>query len=125
MQEKTLVRLSLSITVIGLLLLYIFSEETTMPTLDTIDQLPQGKPVQMEGVITKLVKKDTVYFATVDSIRQETTEIIIFPEEEIYLKEGNIVSVQGTTQEYKGENEIIASKIEVKGEIRTTVNNSS
>ena len=74
----------------------------------------------MEGVVTKLVKKDTVYFATLDSIRHETTEIIIFPEEEIFLKEGNIVVVQGTTQKYKGENEIIASKIEVRGELPTS-----
>ena len=120
MQEKTLFRISLLVTVVGLLLLFVFSEETSTPSLDSIEQMPQSKPVRMEGVVTKLVKKDTVYFATLDSIRHETTEIIIFPEEEIFLKEGNIVVVQGTTQKYKGENEIIASKIEVRGELPTS-----
>ncbi|MBI2102216.1 hypothetical protein HYT55_00110 [Candidatus Woesearchaeota archaeon] len=120
MQEKMLFRISLLVTVVGLLLLFVFSEETSTPTLDSIEQMPQSKPIRMEGVVTKLVKKDTVYFATLDSIRHETTEIIIFPEEEIFLKEGNIVVVQGTTQKYKGENEIIASKIEVKGELPTS-----
>ena len=73
----------------------------------------------MEGLISKLVKKETAYFITLDGIRRETTEVILFPEEDVYLKEGQVVSIQGTVQAYNGKNEIIASRIEVSGEIRT------
>lgn len=118
MQEKTLVKVSVIVTVIGFLLLFIFSEETALPTMETIEELPQNKPVSLEGVVTKLVKKENSYFLTIDSFRREKTKVIVFPEEEIFLKEGNFIRIEGLVQEYKGENEIIASRIENFGEIK-------
>ena len=118
MQEKTLFRLALTVTVVGLFLLFVFSEETALPAPETIEGLPQNKQVMMEGLISKLVKKETAYFITLDGVRRETTEVILFPEEDIYLKEGQVVSIQGTVQAYKGKNEIIASQIEVTGEMK-------
>ncbi len=125
MHEKTIFKVSLIVTVLGLLLLFLLAEETTLPSLETVDNLPSNKPVSLEGIVTKLTKKETVYFITLDSFRREKTSIILFPEEEIFLKEGNFIRVEGAVQEYKGENEIIASKIENFGEIKTEVNNSS
>jgi len=38
----------------------------------------------------------------------------MLPEESIFLKEGNYVEIYGEVEEYKGEKEVIASKIILK-----------
>lgn len=118
MEEKTISKVALITTIIGLLLLFFLSENSTSATTETIkDSSPQEK-VNIEGLVTKVVNKNGAYFLDLDATRKEKMNIIVFPSEELFLKEGNIIALQGVVQEYKGEKEVIASKIVVKGEVR-------
>lgn len=118
MEEKTISKVALITTIIGLLLLFFLSENNTSTITKTIEDSSPQETVNIEGLVTKVVHKNGVYFLDVDATRKENMNIIVFPSEELYLKEGNIVALQGVVQEYKSEKEVIASKIIVKGEIR-------
>ncbi len=118
MEEKTISKVALITTIIGLLLLFFLSENSTSTITETIkDSAPQEK-VNIEGLVTKVVNKNGAYFLDLDATRKEKMNIIVFPSEELFLKEGNIIALQGVVQEYKGEREVIASKIIIKGEVR-------
>ncbi len=125
MEEKTINKVALITTIIGLLLLFFLSENNTSTITKTIKDSSPQETVNIEGLVTKVVHKNGAYFLDVDATRKENMNIIVFPSEEIYLKEGNIVALQGVVQEYKGEKEVIASKIIVKGEVREENKTSS
>ncbi len=125
MEEKTISKVALITTVIGLLLLFFLSENNTQTITKTIKDSSPQETVNIEGLVTKVVHKNGAYFLDVDATRKEKMNIIVFPSEEIYLKEGNIVALQGVVQEYKGEKEVIASRIIVKGEVREENKTSS
>ncbi len=118
MEEKTITKTAMITTIIGLLLLFFLSEENGSTVTKTLDDSSPQETAIVEGLVTKVVHKNTAYFLDVDATRREKMNIIVFPSEELYLKEGNIISVQGIVQEYNGEKEVIASKIIVKGEIK-------
>ena len=122
MQEKTIIKVAMITTIFGLLLLWLIADEVTPLTLENLEKIKPQESVNLEGTVTKLVHKGSTYFLDVDAIRQEKMSIVVFPSEEVYLKEGNIVAIQGTVQEYKGKKEVIASKIVVKGEIKKEEN---
>ncbi len=118
MEEKTITKTALITTIIGLLLLFFLSENNTLTTTKTVGESSPQETVNLEGLVTKVVHKNTAYFLDVDATRREKMNIVVFPSEELYLKEGNIVAIQGVVQEYKGEKGVIASKIIVKGEVK-------
>lgn len=118
MEEKTITKAALLTTIIGLLLLFLLSEETAIPSVDSLEEHSPAETVNINGLVTKVVHKNSAYFLDVDATRQEKMNIVVFPSEELYLKEGNFVQIQGTVQQYNGEKEVIASKIIVKGEVK-------
>ncbi len=112
MQETHLKQTALLITCIGLFILYLYAQEVTLkPTAESINQLPPASKITLEGTITSLQKTDKGTFITLEAQRQETIDIIIFHPESLYLKQGNMVQVQGNLEEYNGKSEIIAQKI--------------
>ncbi len=118
MEEKTITKAALLTTIIGLLLLFFLSEETAIPSVDSLEEHTPTETVNINGLVTKVVHKNTAYFLDVDATRREKMNIVVFPSEELYLKEGNFVQIQGVVQEYNGVKEVIASKIVVKGEVK-------
>jgi len=118
MEEKTITKAALLTTIIGLLLLFFLSEETAIPSVDSLEEHAPTETVNINGLVTKVVHKNTAYFLDVDASRREKMNIVVFPSEELYLKEGNFVQIQGAVQEYNGVKEVIASKIVVKGEVK-------
>ena len=118
MEEKTISKVALITTIMGLLLLFFLSENNTSMTTKAITYSSQQEKVNIECLVTRVVHKNSVYFLDVDATRKEKMNIIVFPSEELYLKEGNIIAIQGVVQEYKGKKEVIASQIVVKGEVK-------
>ncbi len=112
MQESHLKQAALIITLLGLSLLYIYSEEADLKlTPESINQLPSTSKITLQGKIIKLEHTPKGTFLTLEAQRQETTDILIFHPESIYVKQGNTVLVQGTIEEYNGKKSIIADKI--------------
>lgn len=114
MDEKTIQKVAIITTVLGLLVLFFYAQDVKLDVVDQIDNLPSSEDVRIQGVITKLTKKDTVYFLTVEGQRPEIMDVVLFPDRDIYLQEGNFVYVQGTVEEYNGKKEIIAEEIAIK-----------
>jgi DNA/RNA endonuclease YhcR with UshA esterase domain len=111
MQEKHIKRIAFILTLLGLSILYIYAQEADLkPSLESLNQLPSSK-ITLQGKITTLEHTDKVTFITLEAQRQEITLVLIFNPESLYLKQGNVIQVQGTIEEYNGKKEIIADKI--------------
>lgn len=114
MQEKTLINISLAVIVVGLLFLSVYAEEIQLNSTNKIDNIPLGEEVKIEGKVVKLRQTDKVLFLTIDGQKTETMDIVAFPDEDIFVKEGSIVEIMGKTEEYQGKKEIIANSIVLK-----------
>ena len=111
MNEKTIVRFSLLMILIGLGFLYLYADELELPALENLDSHPLQEKVRMHGTITSLQKSQKALFLQVQGERIETMDIIFFPQEEPFLKEGDKVEVVGQVEEYQGKKEIVADKV--------------
>jgi DNA/RNA endonuclease YhcR with UshA esterase domain len=114
MQEKTLFKIAISCAIIGMFILFILSEELSLAPIESLESAQIEKTIKIQGVATKVTKKDTVTFLEVSGEQTTTMQIIIFPKEEIFLKEGMNVEIEGIVEEYKGKKEIIASSVIAK-----------
>tara|TARA_Y100000310_G_scaffold318782_1_gene373258 strand:- start:1536 stop:1916 length:381 start_codon:yes stop_codon:yes gene_type:complete len=109
MKESTLLKISLVISFIGLIFLYLLSNISVPITYKPGLDHNNGDFVKVEGVVTKISGTDEVTF--IDMNQFNPVKIVIFDNEIGELKKGDKIEVIGTTEQYKGENEIIASRI--------------
>lgn len=114
MKEKTIFKIAVVSVIAGLAILLIFAGEADLGSVEDIDSAGSGKIVKVSGTITKLSQKDKTIFAEIEAEKTEKTSVIIFPAEEIFLREGDYVEVEGMIEEYLGEKEVVGSKITVK-----------
>ena len=111
MQEKTLVKLSLIITLLGLSFLFVYAQLFDLePTADVETSLSSEK-VLMKGTVKNLQVTDKAVFFELEGEKIVQTDIILFPDSSIYLREDDHVELTGQVEEYKGEKEVIAEKI--------------
>lgn len=114
MQEKTIVQIALVTLLLGLSFLLLYAGDVSLPKTTSLDGLPPQEEVAISGVVKNLNRKGNTLFFQVDGQRIETLEIIAFPDEELYVQEGDFVEVQGLVEEYNGQKEVIADRIVVK-----------
>lgn len=111
MQEKTLLRLSVALMIIGLLFLFFYAQELDTIPQNSIDKFSPEEKVILHGVIKKISTQDKVIFLTVEGEEVKTTDVILFSSEDLFLRENASVEVQGLVQEYNGKKELIAQKV--------------
>ena len=114
MEEKQLIKISLIVTLVGLLILLFFADSFELITTNNIENVENEQEVKLQGVITKLTKLDKVMFIELEGKQVIKSDIILFPNEDIYLQEGNYVEIIGTIEEYNNNKEVIANKITLK-----------
>jgi len=114
MEEKHILQASLIITLIGLIFLYFYAEELDTKVTPTIENVHPATQIKMIGKITKVTTTDKATFLQIEGQRIETTNVILFNKEEIFLPEGAYVEVYGTVEEFNNQKEIVASKIILK-----------
>lgn len=112
MNQKNLLRVSLAVTLLGLVFLFFYAGQFDLRTVENIN-LPEEK-VQLAGTIKSLSMKDKVAFMEVEGEKIETIPVVLFTPEELFLKTGDYVEIVGTMEEYKGKKEVIASSVVVK-----------
>ena len=114
MQEKQLIKISLIVASIGLLILLFFAENFELGTVNNIENIENEQEVKLQGVITRLTKLDKVVFIELEGKQVVKSDVILFPDEDIYLQEGNYVEIIGEIEEYNNQKEVIANEIVLK-----------
>jgi exonuclease VII large subunit len=114
MRDETLLKLSLGIAVLGLIGLFIASQQTT-PTGYAIAQLgdnTMGQTVKVTGTVSTV--KTTTEGHSFITLRDQTgsIQVVVFSGSKIDAPEqGQKIEVIGRLQEYKGKLEIVAEQI--------------
>jgi DNA/RNA endonuclease YhcR with UshA esterase domain len=57
---------------------------------------------------------DNVVFIELEGKQVIKSDVILFPDEDLYLQEGNYVEIKGTIEEYNNQKEVIANEIVLK-----------
>jgi aspartyl/asparaginyl-tRNA synthetase len=113
LKMETLVKkLAIIISIIGLISLFFLAEEFNPRSVESIDK--PLEEVEITGKINKIVNKEKVKFLQVEGKKVENFEVVIFENQDLFIKVGDIVEISGIVEEYKGKKEIIADKIELK-----------
>ena len=114
MQAKTLLKLSLIISVIGIFTLLLIIEKIEIKNSDisNISNYSLDQKVKVKGFISSVKNLPGILILTLRDNSGEIT-VIVFKEEEIELKKDMLIEVEGTLKEYKGKLEIEADKIKV------------
>ena len=73
-------------------------------------ELGEDATVRITGKVQRITNKED--FAIINLVREEEIPVIIF--ENINVSKGQTIEITGKTQEYKGEQEVIAEKIVIK-----------
>ncbi len=114
MQEKSIVKISYITAIIGLGLLFVFSEVLKPAIADDLDSAKTAEEVRILGKITRVQNSEKALFLEIEGQKTVKTEVILFPEEKIFVNEGDYAEITGTVEEYQGKKEIVASRIVLK-----------
>ena len=114
MQEKSLIRIALSCMIIGLIFLYFFAEEVSIPTIKSLENSEIEETTKITGEITSLKIYENVVHFKIIGTKEIKTDIIFFPQEEPFLKNGQYVNIEGITEKYNGKKQVIASSVTIE-----------
>ncbi len=115
MQEKTLLKIALICSILGLSALYIISGSIELKenNIEKITLENKDEFVKLRGIVSNVADTEKVSFIKI-SQPQEIT-IILFKNENktIQIRRGNEIEVFGKVDEYNGKMEIIADRVRV------------
>ena len=114
MRERTLLKLALTVSIIGILGLFFLAETVSVEetAISKLDGMGQEGRVQLRGVVARVATKGNTTFLMLE--KQEQVNIVLFSNgAAIYdkLRTGENVSVIGKVTKYKGKPEIVADKV--------------
>ncbi|MEA3430820.1 MAG: OB-fold nucleic acid binding domain-containing protein [Nanoarchaeota archaeon] len=110
MKEKTLLKVSLIITLAGITILFIMSQSLDInEKIISTDNI--GKDVKITGLVTRITDKENVMFIEIS--KPDKINACIFKNKinNIDIKVNDKVTVEGEIEEYKGNLELIINKI--------------
>jgi len=110
MEDNTLINISLSVAMIGIIILLLISFYDKIPEKDfnEITSKDVGLVVKTNGTIKQIYIHNN---SLTLKLKQECLMDVMIFDKNKNLSVGDIVSVQGAVQEYNGKQEIIAEKI--------------
>ncbi|MCH8003092.1 MAG: hypothetical protein IH934_00535 [Nanoarchaeota archaeon] len=115
MQEKTLLKIALILSLLGLLILYLISDNIEIKekniekiTLDNKDEF-----VKLRGIVNKVI--DTERVTIMEIMQPQEITVVLFKNENktMSIQKGNEVEIFGKVDEYEGKLEIIADRLRV------------
>ena len=115
MQEKTILKIALIVSLIGLLILYLISDNITIKqasiekiTLDNKDEM-----VKVRGIVSRLADTEKVTIMEITQPAEVTVVLFKGSNESTPIREGNEVEIIGKVDEYEGKLEIVAQRARV------------
>ena len=115
MKEQTLLKIALIVSLLGLLILYLISDNIDLKerniekiTLDNKDEF-----VKLTGTVNKVI--DTEKVTIMEIMQEQEITVVLFKDENktMPIQEGNEVEVIGKVDEYEGKLEIIADRLRI------------
>jgi len=115
MQEKNLLKIALIISLTGLLILYLISDNIEIKekniekiTIDNKDEF-----VKIKGTVSKVI--DTERVTILELIQPQQITVVLFKNENrtMNIQKNNEVEIFGKVDEYEGKLEIIADRLRV------------
>ena len=115
MNEKRLLKITLICSLIGLFILFIFSENISISEKDIskIEDEGIGDDVKIIGKVSKVTNTDKIAFLEIYQEKIEKITVVLFKNQNISLMPGMKVEVVGSIEDYNGENEIIGNRVEI------------
>lgn len=111
MNERTLLRISLLVSLSGIVLLAMLLNVATIEekSISEMKFVEEGRSVRIKGFVESVQNNEG--YAVIHVAELKTVQVIVFDSGEIILEENENVEVIGKIRNYKGRNEIIADSI--------------
>ncbi len=115
MKEKTLLKIALICSLLGLLILYLISNNIEIKekniekiTIDNKDEF-----VKLNGIVNNVI--DTEKVTLIKILQPQEITVVLFKNENktMPIQQGNEVEIIGKVDEYEGKMEIIADRVRV------------
>ena len=112
MQEKTLLKIALITSLVGILILLIILDkiDVSSSNINAINKTLNNKQAKIKGEITRITETPGLYIINVKD-NTGNIDVIVFKEEKLELEKGDIVQIEGQVTEYQGKMEVIAKKV--------------
>jgi len=115
MQEKTLLKIALITSLLGLLILYLISDniEIKEKNIEKITLENKDEFVKLIGTVNKVI--DTEKVTILEIMQPQEITVVLFKNENntMPIQEGNEVEIIGKVDEYEGKLEIIADRLRI------------
>lgn len=114
MKEKTLLKIALICSLLGLLILYLISDtiEIKEKNIEKITLENKDEFVKLRGIVSNVVDTEKVVIMEITQ-PQEITVVLFKDKETVNIQQGDEVEVIGKVDEYEGKLEIIADRLRV------------
>jgi exonuclease VII large subunit len=115
MNEKTLLKTALIVSLLGLLTIYLISDNMPITekniekiTIENIDDF-----VKLRGIVSKVIDTEKVVIMEITQPQQMTVVLFKNENKTMQIQQGNEVEIFGKVDEYEGKLEIIADRLRV------------
>ena len=113
MKEKTLLKIALICSLVGLAALFLASRNFDVRDYgNSPTQLNRnlGEEVKLKGTVDRITKKNDVIFIQVN--QNNPVSVVLFKGNgALDLNQGDYIEILGTVRDYRGKNEIVADSI--------------
>ena len=115
MREKTLLKTALIVSLVGLLVLYIISDNITIKqaSIEKITLGNKDEMVKVRGIVSRLADTEKVTIMEITQPAEVTVVLFKGSNESTPIREGNEVEIIGKVDEYEGKLEIVAQRARV------------
>ena len=113
MKEKTLLKIALAGSIIGVLVLFLVSGtmEIDQEKIAHIEESHLGSTTKLTGMVSQVSHRGNL--TTIELNQLETISVVVF-NEHVSLFKGDYIEVTGMIDEYRGNVQVIAEAIELK-----------
>ena len=115
MEEQLLLRIALSCSLAGLVVLYFLtaSLEPDEIKISNLTGIEETTLVRLIGVVESVNDNGKILY--IDIAQPGIASIIVFKDRNLSIAKGDFVDIRGEVRDYKGKKEIIAAGVDILG----------
>ena len=115
MKENTLLKIALITSLLGLLILYLISDniEIKEKNIEKITIENKDEFVKLRGIVNKVIDTEKVTIMEITQPQQITVVLFKNENKTMQIQQGNEIEIFGKVDEYEGKLEIIADRLRV------------